>query len=106
VVAFTVGDHPRIVPPSVANRKRAAPDFPPWLTAKSVVLPLKTVPVGAPGTETVSATFAPVPPYNVEVLVPLFADHQGVVGPSLSPQALTSDVSVAGAVALPSETNG
>jgi len=28
VVAFTVGDQPRIIPDSVANRNRAAPVFP------------------------------------------------------------------------------
>jgi hypothetical protein len=58
-VPFTDGVQPRIVPPSVANRNRAAPLLPFWLTTKSVGLPLKTVPEGAPGTETVSACFAP-----------------------------------------------
>ena len=57
-VPFTVGVQPRIVPPSVANRNRAAPLLPFWLTTKSAALPLKTVPVGAPATETVSAAFA------------------------------------------------
>jgi len=61
VAPFTVGDQPRIVPPSVANRNRAAPDFPFWLTTKSVATPLNTVPVGPPGTATVSACFAPLP---------------------------------------------
>src|SRR6185437_11610826 len=80
VVPFTAGDHPSTCPPSVAKRKRAAPLLPPWLTTKSVATPLKTVPVGPPGTETVSACFAPAPVYSVEVLVPLFDDHHGVVG--------------------------
>jgi hypothetical protein len=52
---------PRIVPASVAKRKRAAPLFPFWETTKSAALPLKTVPVGPPGTLTVRAAFAPVP---------------------------------------------
>ena len=42
-------------PASVANRKRAAPLLPFWLTTKSVALPLNTVPVGPPATATVSA---------------------------------------------------
>jgi hypothetical protein len=60
-VPFTDGVQPRIVPPSVANRKRAAPLFPSWLMTKSAALPLKTVPVGPPGTDTVSGTLAPLP---------------------------------------------
>src|SRR5438067_889574 len=72
-VPFTAGVQPRIIPLLVANRNRAAPLLPLWLTTKSVALPLKTVPVG----------------------------------PALSPQALTSDASVAGAaVALLSDTSG
>src|SRR5438067_3456223 len=43
VVAATVGDQPRIVPASVAQRKRAAAVLP---TANALALPLKTVPVG------------------------------------------------------------
>jgi hypothetical protein len=35
--------------------------LPACVTTKSVAEALKTVPVGAPGTETVSACFAPVP---------------------------------------------
>jgi hypothetical protein len=60
-VPFTDGVQPRIVPLSVENRNLAAPLAPFWLTTKSVALPLKTVPVGEPGTETVSGVFAPVP---------------------------------------------
>ena len=61
VVPFTVGDQPRICPPSVAKRKRAAPLLPAWLTTKSVAAPLNTAPVGPPGTDTVKACFAPAP---------------------------------------------
>ena len=91
---FTVGDQPRIVPPSVANRNRADPDFPFWLTTKSVATPLNTVPVGPPGTATVSGCFPPPPLYRVDVVVPLFDTHHGDVGPAESPQPLTSDASV------------
>src|SRR5579862_4379297 len=52
-VPFTVGDQPRIVPPSVEKRNRAWPVFPPCDTAKSEATPLKTAPVGAPATATV-----------------------------------------------------
>ena len=34
---------------------------PPWLTRKSLVFELATVPVGPPGTATVSAFFEPTP---------------------------------------------
>src|SRR3954453_23033030 len=105
-VPFTDGVQPRTVPLSVENRNRAAPLDPFWLTTKSVALPLKTVPVGEPGTETGSATFAPVPLYRVERLVPLSDAHQGVVGPALKPQPLTSAASVEDAVTPPSETSG
>jgi hypothetical protein len=50
-----------IVPPSVANRNRAAPLLAFALMTKSVALPLKTVPVGAPATATVSACLTPAP---------------------------------------------
>src|SRR5207344_2307696 len=96
-VPFTVGDQPMIVPPSVAKRNRAEPLLPFWLTLNAAALPLKTVPVGAPGTATVSADFAPTPLYSVEVFEPLFAVHHGVVGPALRPHPLTSDASAAGA---------
>ena len=94
---FTVGDQPRIVPPSVANRNRAAPDLPLWLTTNAAAFPLKTVPVGPPGTATVRADFTPAPLYNVEVFDPLFDVHHGVVGPALSPHPLISDTSTPGA---------
>src|SRR5690242_6487981 len=96
-VPLTAGDQPRIVPPSVAKRKRALPLFPFWLTTKSALLPLNTVPVGPPATATVSAAFAPTPLYRVEVFVPLFDVHQGVVGPALRPHPFTSDGSAAAA---------
>ena len=56
----TPGFHPRIVPLSVANRNTAGPESAPWCTTKSL-LPLKTVPVGAPPTSTTSGILAPVP---------------------------------------------
>src|SRR6266852_132527 len=90
---FTVGDQPRIIPASVANRNRAGPDLPLWLTTKSVAAPLNTVPVGPPGTETVSACFTPLPLYSVDVLLPLFETHHGDVGLAERPQPLTSDAS-------------
>ena len=71
--------------------KRAVPVLPFCVTAKSFALPLKTIPVGPPGTLTVSADFVPAPLYNVEVLVPLFDVHHGVVGPATSPHPLTSE---------------
>jgi hypothetical protein len=104
VATFTVGDQPRICPASVANRKRALPLLPLWLTTKSVATALNTVPVGPPGTDTVRACFAPLPLYSVEVFVPLFDDHHGVVGPAERPQELTSDASAAGAAPVPSAT--
>jgi hypothetical protein len=62
--------------------------------------------VGEPGTETVSATFAPVPLYSVERLVPLSEAHHGVVGPALRPQPFTSDASVVAVLVPPSDTSG
>src|ERR1700759_1462335 len=94
VAAFTVGDQPRIVPASVAKRKRAAPLFPFWETVKSAALPLKTGSVGPPGTAAVRATLLPAPLHSVEVFVPFFDVHHGVVGPALRPQPLTRFASV------------
>ena len=51
--AGTFGFQPEMVPSSLAKRNRAAPDTPPDVTANPVP-PLNTVPVGAPGTVTVS----------------------------------------------------
>src|SRR4051812_13593069 len=96
VFALTAGDQPMIVPLSVANTTRADPVLPLSLTTKADALQLNTAPVGPPATVTVRACFAPAPLYSVEVFVPLLAAHQGVVGPAVSPQPLTSDASVAG----------
>src|SRR5439155_22102527 len=74
---------------------RAAALFAPCVTLKAFALPLKTCPVGPPGTLTVSGIFVPVPLYRVVVFVPLFETHHGVVGPAEMPQALTSDASLA-----------
>src|SRR5437764_12202404 len=88
----TAGFHPRMVPLSVENRNTDGPWSPPCLTTKSL-LPLYTVPVGAPGTFTVSGTFEPSPMYSVDVFVPLLATHQGEDGLSLTPHALTRSLS-------------
>src|SRR3978361_1056608 len=79
---------PSMVPASVAKMKRDATMVVPTLTGKPVP-PLKTVPVGPPGTATVRAALVPRPSYSVEVLVPWFEPHHGVVGPALMPQPLT-----------------
>src|SRR6266849_3491910 len=57
---------------------------------KSVAAPLNTVPVGPPGTETVSACLAPLPLYSVVAFLPLSDTHHGVVGPAERPHPLTS----------------
>ena len=59
--ALTAGDQPRIVPACVAKRKRAEPLLPLALTLNALALPLNTVPVGPPGTLTVSADLTPAP---------------------------------------------
>src|SRR3954453_288865 len=92
------GAQPRIFPSCVAKRKRAEPLLPPSLTTNAAELPLNTVPVGPPATLTVSADFTPAALYSVEVFVPLFDVHHGVVGPALRPQPLTSDASARSAV--------
>src|SRR4051812_2821386 len=84
--AGTFGFHPRIVPDSPANRNSDGPESPMCETTKPDP-PLKTVPVGAPNTFTTNGSGVPVPSYNVEVSVPLFATHQGVCGPATSPHA-------------------
>src|SRR4051794_14806296 len=85
--------------------KRAATGLPPTMTGNPVP-PLNTVPVGPPGTATSSAAFVPAPSYSVELLVAWFATHHGVVGPAVSPQALTSLGSCSGATSGWSETSG
>ena len=78
---------PSIVPACVAKMKRDATGLPPDITGKPVP-PLKTVPVGPPGTPTTSACGVPSPVYSVEVFVPLFETHHGVAGPAEMPQPL------------------
>src|SRR5215469_1338182 len=53
LVGLTMGFQPKMVPSSVANRKTAAPDFPPPGSTKSLVLVLvlNTSPVGVPPLE-------------------------------------------------------
>jgi hypothetical protein len=77
-----------MVPDSVANRNSAEADVVPSVTANPVP-PLKTAPVGAPSTLTTSDWGDPSPLYSVEVSVPLFATHQNVDGPAVSPHAFT-----------------
>src|SRR5215467_9223290 len=84
--------------------KRAWPLFPPSETAKSPATPLNTVPVGPPATVTVSACFAPAPLYSVDVFVPLFDVHHGVVGPATRPQPFTRFESAAAALPVLSAT--
>src|SRR5436309_1426670 len=96
VPAGTTGFHPRMVPLSVANRKRAGPACGPCPTTNSGP-PLNTVPVGAPATCTTSDWGMPAPSYSVERSVPLSATHHGVVGPAARPHALTRFGSVCAA---------
>ncbi len=96
---------PWIVPASVAKMKRDATCLPATVTGKPDP-PLKTVPVGPPGTVTTRACGRPVPSYRVELFVPWFATHHGVVGPATRPQPLTRCVSVWGAYPAWSETSG
>src|SRR6188474_3004762 len=80
---------PAICPSSVAKMKRAGRSPVPASTLKSVD-PLKTIPVGGPGTVTTSPSFAPVfPLYSVDLLVPLSETHHGDVGLATMPQPLT-----------------
>src|SRR5512147_26190 len=91
-VGSTPEFQPEIVPSSVTNRKRAVL---PGTSSKPVV-PLKTVPVGTPGslpvaggTVTTSDCATPAPLYRVESPVPLSAAHHGVVELRERPQGLT-----------------
>src|SRR5438093_1623853 len=84
-------DHAEIVPSSLAKIKRAVP----CEGIMKPVVPLNTTPVGAPGTDTTRATFAPVLPlYNVDFPVPLSATHHGLVALAARPQAFTRSGSV------------
>src|SRR5258706_3559264 len=86
---------PAIWPSLVAKMKRAAAgSAAPTFTLKSAAEPLKTIPVGAPGTVTVRPSFAPVVPlYSVDLLVPLSETHHGDVPLATIPQPLTRSVS-------------
>src|SRR5436305_14122673 len=84
----TAGLQPRMVPPSVANRKRDGPEWVPSLITNRGP-PLKTRPVGFPGTWTTSGIGFPSPPYSVDTSVSLSATHHGVFGPAARPHALT-----------------
>src|SRR5207247_7282318 len=94
-------DHAEMVPSSLAKIKRAVP-------CEGITKPLvglNTMPVGAPGTDTTSPSFAPVLPlYNVDFPVPLSATHHGLVALATRPQALTRSGSVRSAETAPSET--
>src|SRR5204862_1073169 len=100
----TSGFQPRIVPLSVAKRNTDGSEAPLWLTTNPDV-PLKTVPVGAPLTLTISGSGWPEPSYSVDVSVPLFATHHGVVGPDTRPHAFFRLGSVVAATPGLSETS-
>src|SRR5438132_9724958 len=79
-------DHAEIVPSALAKIKRAVP----CKGITNPLVPLNTMPVGAPGTDTTRGTFAPVLPlYNVDFAVALSATHQGLVGLAVRPHAFT-----------------
>ena len=60
-VPLTVGDQPRIWPACVSKRNRDDALTPFWLITNAAVFEFATVPVGPPGTVTVSAFFEPRP---------------------------------------------
>src|SRR6266516_8160220 len=109
VVGFTVGFQPRIVPSSVANKKRLGAEAAPLLTRKSAVA-LKTVPVGVPavpsgaGIVTVRGTFWSAVLYSVDVPVPLLATQIGLVPLEDRPHGLTTLESVMAASPGTSDT--
>src|SRR6476619_4023003 len=83
-----------IWPSSVAKMNRPATSPVPASTLKSLALPLKTTPVGGPGTVTTSPSLAPVLPlYSVDLLVPLSLTHHGDVELATMPQPFTRSVS-------------
>src|SRR5689334_16271154 len=92
----------RTIPSSPSNRNKA---LPPVGRMKPVVV-LKTVPVGPPGTETISPCFTPAALYRVDLLVPLSETHHGVVGPEVRPHAFLRSGSVSGASKGWFETSG
>ena len=91
-VALTRGDQPEIMPSSDAKMNAAAPDEPPLLTAKSVVL-LKVMPVGVPppvesvddGIDTTRDCGLPNPSYSVASPVPLSATQTKPLGLKATP---------------------
>src|SRR5262249_24033182 len=92
----------RTIPSSPSNRNSA---LPPVARLKPVV-PLKTVPVGPPGTETIRPCLTPAPLYSVDLFLPLSATHHGVVGPEVRPQALTRSGSPGGTTVGSLDTSG
>src|SRR6266511_4313236 len=84
----TVGFQPRMRPSSLAKMNLAGPEAGPFLTRK-LELPLKTIPVGPPGTWTTRARGTPSPPYSLERSVPLLDTHQGLVALAVMPQPFT-----------------
>src|SRR4051794_10693522 len=81
------------MPPSVANRKGLAPRLPPLVNMKSVLLPLKTIPVGLGGVLTTRDCGTPLPSYRVELSVPLSATQPKPLGLKAPPQAFPRWVS-------------
>ena len=103
----TVGLHAVISPFSPANMNRAAAELAPTDTTNAVVLPLNTVPVGAPPSMLTTSDCLMgevLELYNVERSVALSDTHSGVVGPWVRPQALTRLGSVTGANPATSDT--
>src|SRR3954466_3310728 len=104
VVVCVPPPHADNCPERPANRNLLAV---PSGSAKSVVS-LKTVPVGPGCVVTTSGCFAAkgFVLYSVDVDVPLFATHSGVVGPNERPHGLTRSGSVTGATPGWSDTTG
>src|SRR5262245_33278141 len=97
----TVGVHPVIEPEFEAKMKNAGALAPPALTTKSDVL-LNTCPVGAPpGIVTSNGFFTSGDPFTspeyTSLMPPPSDDTQKVTGPTATPHALCSVVSVIGA---------
>ena len=109
-VASTPGDQPEMSPSSEAKMNRAAPAAVPLLTTKSLE-PLKTMPVGAPGsladadgTVTTSDSMFPRPSYSVDLPVPLSATQMGLVALNAMPQPFLRLSSRCSAGTPPSDT--
>src|SRR6478672_11979770 len=107
----TLGFHPEMFPVRDANRKRAAPLAVPEVKTKSFEL-LATAPVGrSPGilidgtVGCLKKTMLPESPrYRLEVLVPLFANQNGLLGDNPMPQGLTTSGSSMAAIPGKSDT--